>query len=117
MNTNLFYFQTLNSIGGVETFFYQLAKKYGKKYDITIMYSNADPEQVKRLSQYVRVKRYKDGERIKCKRCFVAFNAWILDHVDAEEYIQMLCSPYFGFYYHLLQIHSFLVHKNLKILL
>mgnify|MGYP003293565189 CR=1 FL=1 len=94
MNSNLFYFHTLNSIGGVETFFYQLAKKYGKKFDITIMYSNGNPEQIKRLSEYVRVKQYKDGERIKCKRCFVAFNAGILDNVDAEEYIQMLHGDY-----------------------
>jgi len=93
MNTNLFYFHTLNSIGGVETFFYQLAKKYGSKYDITILYTHADPAQVKRLSQYVRVKRW-DGNRIKCKRCFVAFNAGILDHVDADEYIQMLHGDY-----------------------
>ena len=94
MNTNLFYFKSLNRIGGVETFFYQLAKKYGKDYDITIMYSDADPEQVKRLSEFVRVKKYKDGERVKCKRCFVAFNAGILDFIDAEEYIQMLHGDY-----------------------
>lgn len=94
MNTNLFYFHTLNSIGGVETFFYQLAKKYGQKYDITVMFMNGDPEQVKRLSQYVRVRKYKPGEKVKCKRCFVAFNANILDDVEAEEYIQMLHGDY-----------------------
>ena len=93
MNTNLFYFHTLNSIGGVETFFYQLAKKYGKKFDITIMYTDGDPAQVKRLAEYVRVKKWK-GERIKCKRCFVAFNAKVLDYVDADEYIQMLHGDY-----------------------
>lgn len=93
MNTNLFYFHTLNSIGGVETFFYQLAKKYGKTHDITIMYTNGDPAQVKRLSEYVRVKRW-NGERVKCKRCFVAFNAKFLDNVDADEYVQMLHGDY-----------------------
>ena len=93
MNTNLFYFHTLNSIGGVETFFYQLAKKYGRDYDITIMYTECDKEQVKRLSQYCRVKKWK-GETIKCKRCFVAFNAKVLDHVDADEYIQVLHGDY-----------------------
>ena len=93
MNTNLFYFQTINSIGGVETFFYQLAKKYGKTHDITIMYSNGDPAQIKRLSQYVRVKRW-SGEKVKCKKCFVAFNAKFLDNVEADEYIQMLHGDY-----------------------
>ena len=94
MNTNLFYFNTLNSIGGIETFFYNLAKKYGKDFDITILYRRVDPEQVRRLSQMVRMKKYKDGETVKCKRAFCAFNTDILDHIEAEEYYQMLHGDY-----------------------
>ena len=94
MNTNLFYFHTLNSIGGIETFFYNMAKKYGKDYDITILYRNGDPEQVKRLAELVRVKKFKDGDRVKCKRAFVAFNTDILDNIEAEEYYQMLHGDY-----------------------
>ena len=94
MNTNLFYFNTLNSVGGIETFFYNLAKKYGKTHDITILYRRGDPEQVKRLSELVRVKKYVDGETVKCKRAFCAFNTDILDHIDAEEYWQMLHGDY-----------------------
>ena len=94
MNTKLFYFKTLNAIGGVETFFYQLAKKYGKKYDITVMFSEGSPDQVRRLSEYVRVRKYKEGEIVKCKRCFVAFNAYILNYIEADEYIQMLHGDY-----------------------
>lgn len=94
MNTNLFYFHTLNSIGGIETFFWNMAKKYGKDYDITILYRNGDPAQVKRLAELVRVRKYIDGERIKCKRAFVAFNTDILDFIDADEYYQMLHGDY-----------------------
>lgn len=94
MNTNLFYFNTLNSIGGIETFFWQLAKKYGKDYDITILYRNGDPSQIKRLRELVRVKKYKDGTRVKCKRAFCAFNTDILDYIDADEYYQMLHGDY-----------------------
>lgn len=93
MNTNLFYFKSLNAIGGIETFFYNLAQKYGKDFDITVMYSDGDREQVKRLSEYVRVKKW-DGGRVKCKRCFVTFNARFLDYVDADEYIQVLHGDY-----------------------
>lgn len=94
MNTNLFYFHTLNSIGGIETFFWNMAQKYGKDFDITILYRNGDPEQVKRLAELVRVKKYKDGETVKCKRAFVAFNTDILDNIEAEEYFQMLHGDY-----------------------
>lgn len=94
MNTNLFYFKQLNSIGGIETFFYNLAQKYGKDYDITILYRDGDPAQVKRLAELVRVKRYRDGETVYCKRAFCAFNTDILDFIDADEYYQMLHGDY-----------------------
>lgn len=94
MNTNLFYFKKLNSIGGIESFFYNLAQKYGKDFDITILYKEGDKAQVRRLAEYVRVKKYKDGERVKCKRAFCAFNTDILDYIDADEYYQMLHGDY-----------------------
>lgn len=94
MNTNLFYFKQLNSIGGIETFFYNLAQKYGKDFDITILYKEGDKEQLKRLSEYVRVKKYKDGDRVRCKRAFCAFNTDILDYIDADEYYQVLHGDY-----------------------
>ena len=92
--SNLFYFHTLNSIGGIETFFYQLAKKYGKDFDITIFYRNADPAQVKRLSQYARVKKYRDGNILHAQRAFVCFNTDIINNIEADEYFQMLHGEY-----------------------
>lgn len=94
MNTNLFYFNTLNSIGGIETFFWHIARKYGQDYDITILYRNGDPEQVKRLSRYVRVRKYRGGETVRCKRAFCAFNTDILNNIVADEYYQMLHGDY-----------------------
>ena len=91
---NLFYFHTINSIGGIETFFYQLAKKYGADFDITIFYREADPAQVHRLSQYARLKKYRDGKVIHAKRAFVCFNTDIMDYIDADEYYQMLHGDY-----------------------
>ena len=91
---NLFYFHTLNSIGGIETFFYQLAKKYGKDFDITIFYRNADPAQIRRLSQYARLRKYRDGRVLHAKRAFVCFNTDIMDSIEADEYYQMLHGEY-----------------------
>ena len=94
MNTNLFYFKQLNSIGGIETFFYNLAQKYGKDFDITILYKEGNKKQVERLSKLVRMRKYKDGERVRCKRAFCAFNTDILDYIDADEYFQVLHGDY-----------------------
>ena len=89
---NIFYFRMLNAIGGIETFFYYLAKKYSD-WDITIYYSVGDPEQVKRLKQFVRVKKYK-GEHIVCDKAFFNFNLDIIDNVEAKEYIQVAHGDY-----------------------
>ena len=89
---NIFYFYKINEIGGIETFFYYLAKKY-KDYDITIYYQEGNYEQVKRLKKYVRVKKYQ-GEKIKCDKAFFNFNIDIIDNVEAKEYYQIAHGDY-----------------------
>lgn len=90
--TNIFYFDNLNVIGGVESFLFYLAKTYPEK-DITVYYRSGDINQIRRLKRYVRVKCY-EGERIKCKRAFFNYRPSIIDFVDAEEYIQVIHMDY-----------------------
>lgn len=85
---NILYFDNINSIGGVEQYFYYLAKKYNK-YDITIIYSTGDEKQIKRLRELVRVKKF-TGQRIKCKKAFFNYSKQIIDYIDAEEYIEVI---------------------------
>lgn len=92
MYKNIFYFYHINAIGGIETFFYNIAKKYND-YDIVIYYKTGDEEQIKRLKQFIRVKKY-NGEKIKCNKAFFNFNLDIIDNVDAKEYIQILHGDY-----------------------
>ncbi len=61
---NVFYMHKINSIGGVESFFYYLAQLY----DIEVYYTEGDIEQIKRLSQYCKVRKY--TKPIKCDRFF-----------------------------------------------
>lgn len=86
---NVFWFSDINSIGGVETFFYYLARKYGEDHDITVYYSTADKEQLQRLRKYAKVRRYLGG-RIKCEKFFCNYNTDIIDSVDADEYIGII---------------------------
>lgn len=87
---NIFYFYSLNDIGGCETFFYYMAKKYGK-YDITIYYSdpNSSQEQIRRLRKYARVKRH-NGETIECDKAFWNYKPVIIDKVKANEHIGVI---------------------------
>ena len=84
---NIFYFRYINAIGGIETFFYYLAKKY-QDWDITIYYLDGDSMQINRLKQYVRVKKY-EGEIIKCDKAFFNYNLDIIENVEAKEYYQI----------------------------
>ena len=88
----LFYFSNINSIGGVETFFYNLARLHGDK-DITVVYKNADVDQVKRLAKYVRVRRW-NGKPIECEIAFFNYSADIFEFVKAKEYFQMIHADY-----------------------
>lgn len=90
--TNIFYFDNLNVIGGVETFLFYLAKSFPDK-DITVFYRTGDINQIRRLKKYVRVKQY-NGERIVCKRAFFNYQPSIIDNVDALEYIQVIHMDY-----------------------
>lgn len=79
---NVFYFKKINSVGGVESFFYYLAQKYNFK----VYYKDGDPEQIKRLSQLVEVHKYK--EPIKCDKFFCNYGLDI--EVEAKEKYEMI---------------------------
>ena len=87
-SSNVFYISNFNTIGGVETFIYELAKKYCD-YDITVLYRTGDAKQIARLRKYVRVIHFAD-QHIKCKKAFFNYETDIIDHIDAEEYIQII---------------------------
>lgn len=81
--TNVFYFKNINDIGGVESMFYYLAKKY-QDYDIAIFYKTGNFKQIKRLQRFCFCKQY-TGEKIKCKRVYFNYSKDIIDNIEAEE--------------------------------
>ena len=90
--TNIFYFDRLNKIGGVETFFYEIAKKYCDN-DITVFYSYGDLKQIKRLKKYIRVVKY-TGQKIKCKKAFFNYSLKPIDNIQAERYYEIIHANY-----------------------
>lgn len=85
---NIFWVNKLQTIGGVETFIYELAKLFSD-YDFVIYYEQIDDEQLKRLKKFVRCVKY-NGEKLKCKKLFMNYDISIIDNVEAEEYIEMV---------------------------
>lgn len=91
--SNIFYWSHLNIIGGVETWLYELATKYGKDYDIVVVYDTADPDQLSRLREYVRTVR-NEGQSFICERLFVGYFTGIIEQVEAKEIWQVLHADY-----------------------
>jgi hypothetical protein len=90
MYRNVFFFHTINTIGGVETMFWELAKKYHKKFDITIVYLNGDAEQIKRLKKFVRVVKFKN-EPIECEKAFFNYQTEpFISHLTAKHIYQIV---------------------------
>lgn len=88
---NVFYFKDINSVGGVESFFYYLSCLYK---NMVVYYRTADLEQIKRLAKNIEVRKYRDGEKIKCDRFFCCYSPDIIDNVEAKEYIHLIHCDY-----------------------
>ena len=91
---NVIYFPSLNSIGGVETFCYEMGYKFGKDFDITVFYREGDPNMVKHIGDTCRIIKYKPGDKIICDVFIFAYAYDILDFVEAKEYIQTYHADY-----------------------
>lgn len=91
--TNAFFLRDILQIGGIESHFWYLARKYGQ-YDIAIICYRGDAEQVKRLRQYVRVIIAKKDDRIVCENMFCCFNREILDQTEAKHIYIVLHGDY-----------------------
>lgn len=87
---NVFYFKKINSIGGVESFFYYLSCKYK---NFVVMYREGNSDQVKRLAHNVEVMKYEDKYgTIKCKKFFGCYGIDI--PIEAEEKYHIIHCDY-----------------------
>lgn len=82
---NIFYCPHINSIGGIETFLYQIALKYGGEYDITIMYKSGDPLQIERYMSLVRCVKWDGVTRYQCDKLFTGYTTDVAHFIDYKE--------------------------------
>lgn len=92
---NVFYYGTISQLGGIETWYYNIAKAYNQ-YDITILYRTGNEKQLSRLRKYVRCVKWSFGTPITCKRLFVNFDMGVLDFATADEVIFVCHGDYKG---------------------
>jgi len=85
-HANIYYFRRICRIGGTEQFLYEMAKKY-HKYDLMVLYDDADFDQLMRLKKIVKCVRRKRGVVYKAKKAFYNFNIDAIDQIEADEHI------------------------------
>lgn len=110
--TNVYYFNALGEIGGIETFIWEIARKYNK-WDVVCIYKCGDPSQVSRLRKIIRTIRF--TKKFDCEKLFISHNATdpselLVDPEKTEvsniahanykvQGIPVNCSPYIDNYY------------------
>lgn len=87
---NIIYLKHVLAIGGVETFIYELAKKYHEKYEIVLYYETADEYQLRRLRRYIQCEKFVPNRRYECDKFITNYDISMIDYVDAKEYIEII---------------------------
>ena len=84
---NIIYISYISEIGGVETFAYELAKKY-KDRDVAVVCREIDQKQLQRLSKICWVYKF-TGQTIKCKTAIINYDTTIIPYIVKEADIYM----------------------------
>lgn len=89
---NILYVSDLNVIGGVETYIYEMVKKY-KDLDIAVVYRTGHPNQIKRLLKYCFVYQHKERD-IFCKVAIINYDTKIIPYIKEGKIYQVLHADY-----------------------
>lgn len=81
-HNNIIYIRDFSELGGVETFTFEMIKKY-KDLDIAVVYVTAHDSQLERLKPYC--KTYKHiGQKIDCKVAIINYDISIIDFITEK---------------------------------
>lgn len=87
---NLFYCPHINAIGGIETFLYEIALKYGQSHEIAIVYKSGDPKQIERYMNLVRCIKWDGYSHLKCDKLFTGYTTDIAHFTEYKEFYIIL---------------------------
>ena len=85
-HANIIFMPTISALGGIETYVYELVKKY-KDLDIAVVSKRCDENQAKRIKKYCRLYIH-NNQKIECKVAIINYDQSIIDYInkDAEIY-------------------------------
>ena len=81
-HTNIIYMPNISALGGIETYVYELVKKY-HDLDIAVVCKRIHPTQEERIKKYCRVYKH-TNEKINCKVAIINYNQDIIDYINED---------------------------------
>lgn len=81
-HANIIYMPTISALGGIETYVYELVKKY-HNLDIAVVSRYCDEKQRERIEKYCKVYIY-TNEDIDCKVAIINYDQSIIPHINKE---------------------------------
>ena len=79
-HSNIIYMPTISELGGIETYVYELVKKY-KDLDIAVVSKSCDKKQRERINKYCKVYIHK-GQEIECDVCIINYDQGIIPYIS-----------------------------------
>lgn len=90
---NIIYMPTISALGGIETYVYELVKKY-HDLDIAVVTKKCDEKQAARIKKYCRLYIY-TGQEINCKVAIINYDQGIISHIcDGAKIYQAIHADY-----------------------
>lgn len=81
-HSNIIWLRMIDALGGLETYVYELVKKY-KDLDIAVVCKSCNYEQRQRLEKYCRVYIH-TNQKIKCDVCITNYDISIIPYLNEE---------------------------------
>lgn len=82
IHDNIIYVRDISEIGGVETFAYEMVKKY-KDLDIAVVYKTAHWKQLERIKKFCPAYQH-TNEDIICKVAIINYDTSIIDYITKD---------------------------------
>lgn len=81
-HSNILYIRDITQLGGVETWAYEIAKKY-HDLDLAVVVKTIDYHQLQRLSKFVPVYKHKH-QKIECDVAVINYDTSIIPYINAK---------------------------------
>lgn len=81
-HANIIFMPTISALGGIETYVYELVKKYAD-LDIAVVCKTIHPTQLDRIKKYCRVYIW-NNEKIKCKVAVINYDQSIIPYINKD---------------------------------